>query len=132
MTGQQLSEIEARANAATPGPWEHCGCGEIVAVRRNEDVGEFTEDLTYGYSGEYGDMHGFHEEADAEFVAFAREDLPRLVAEVRRLRAALVTAALPQEALYATEMDGTALSPAVKQAIQEAVLAARAALEETP
>lgn len=70
MTEDDLRTIEARANAATPGPW----------------FGQST--------GVYGD--GFHlvgrapdtAATDLEFIAAARADVPALVAEVRRLRAA--------------------------------------------
>lgn len=62
MTEAELAEIEARANAATPGPWK------IGGLRR----------LQMGLM-----------EQDADFVTAARTDVPALVAEVRRLLAAL-------------------------------------------
>jgi hypothetical protein len=53
MDDKQLTEIEARVSAATPGPW-----------------------TTYDDDSE----------ADAEFIAHAREDIPALLAEVKQLR----------------------------------------------
>ena len=83
MTPERLDEIEARANAATPGPWEwhpYMGSGATLAKPN----------------------HPFHElnilkttddwppvAADAEFIAAARTDVPALLAEVRRLQAAV-------------------------------------------
>jgi hypothetical protein len=81
-----LDAIRARADAATPGPWMHAthtgrkdgvslvgqiskrGTGQAVAVLADSDVRQRAK--------------------DAEFVAHAREDVPALVAEVERLRAA--------------------------------------------
>lgn len=48
--------------------------------------------------------------------------------EVDRLRRALALAALPLEVLHATELDGTALCPEVKEGIREAVAAVREAV----
>ena len=80
MTTERLAEIEARANAATQGPWEwhpYMGSGATLAKPN----------------------HPFHElnilkttddwppvAADAEFIAAARTDVPALLAEVRRLQ----------------------------------------------
>ena len=76
-----LDQIEARADAATQGPWEwhpYMGSGATLAKPN----------------------HPFHElnilkttddwppvAADAEFIAHAREDLPRLLAAVRAVEA---------------------------------------------
>jgi len=73
LTDDDLSEIEARCNAATPGPWEvrNPGCwpGEIGPT---------------GVSGGSVATASCHD--NAEFIAHAREDVPALVAEVRALR----------------------------------------------
>lgn len=86
MTEQELAAIEARATAATPGPWtashrhvhgtpdndEQSGLGlEIEGPPQASGRGQFARG------------------ADATFIAAAREDVPALVAEVRRLRALL-------------------------------------------
>jgi hypothetical protein len=71
-------------------------------------------------------------EADGDLTDYAHEMVwsRRRIAE---LEAALVTAAIPLEALLATECDtaGTALSRAAQDGIREGVTAIRAALRIT-
>lgn len=99
MTEQELQAIEARANAASEGPWEsHYGeCGgydsmtDAVFVDRD---GRETYIATLDLSS-YGQLAcdppstsaRAAAEADAAFIAHAREDVPALIAEVRRLQA---------------------------------------------
>lgn len=85
MTEEQLAAIEARANAATPGPWTI----DRYAGRSPE---EFTG---INAGGDYqaicttdSNING-PSLPDAEFICGAREDVPVLVAEVRRLRKTL-------------------------------------------
>jgi hypothetical protein len=66
MTEDKLKEIRARCEAATPGPW---------GVRIDKD-----SLFPVQYSGWVG-----YENADAEFIANAREDIPMLLAEIERL-----------------------------------------------
>lgn len=80
MTEAELEAIEARANAATPGPWF--------------DIDQFEEDYPVEIAltndpGKYGHEQKRSEftDADRDFIAHARTDIPTLVAEVRRLRA---------------------------------------------
>ncbi|MFC7880450.1 hypothetical protein ACFUVV_00980 [Streptomyces sp. NPDC057376] len=80
LTEQQLVDIEARANAATPGPWEeHPDYGpDFYAFLRGpylRGVGTLN----------FGDGDGAR--ADREFVLNARHDVPALLAEVRHLQA---------------------------------------------
>ena len=88
----QLDEIDARAAAAAPGPWERHhvyvyvggpdGYGNVCAF------GEPRASTTVGYTPlGYGSPDLDRQAANATFVAHAREDVPALVAEVRRLRA---------------------------------------------
>lgn len=85
MTDAELDEIEARAAKATQGPW---------AVRKgyHRDTGlsvEFVCSRVLGvdlYSDEGSSA------CDDAFVTAARTDVPALVAEVRRLRAAMTKA----------------------------------------
>lgn len=63
MTEEELAAIEARANAATPGPW----------------LPENVQNCSW-FSGRDG-------EENADFVSSARCDVPDLIAEVRRLNA---------------------------------------------
>ena len=85
MTNDEITEIEARCAAASPGPW----------TWRRGSNGQGYEDLTLvakdgvvisglGSHGS-GDI-GIDEEGDAPFIAHARTDLPAALAEVRRLR----------------------------------------------
>jgi hypothetical protein len=72
-TELDLDAIEARANAATEGPWVAHPDGLVWTERPIP-----------------GDpVSGSTEVEDAEFIAAARADVPALVAEVRRLRAEL-------------------------------------------
>lgn len=81
----RLDEIEARANAATSGPWgveSSYGDGyplfQICAVLRDR----------------YGDNAiTSNDRSTVEFIAAAREDVPWLVAEIRQLRSALISQA---------------------------------------
>ena len=78
MTDAELAAIESRANAATAGPWELAGC----CISKWTDAGD-PEMRIYDEGG--------HSQADAAFIAAAREDVPKLLAEVRRLREELKT-----------------------------------------
>ncbi|QAY16099.1 hypothetical protein SEA_ELESAR_48 [Arthrobacter phage Elesar] len=78
-TAERLDAIEARANAATAGPWE--------ARREDLAMWVFSADemleAKLGYVGNAGPLR------DAEFIAQAREDIPFLVDLVRDQQAAL-------------------------------------------
>jgi hypothetical protein len=74
MTDEELNEIEARANLASDGPWAQ----HPIHRKAVHMPGE----------GWIPDTN-----ADAEFIAHARTDVPRLVARVRELEAALRRAA---------------------------------------
>lgn len=82
MTEQELAEITERASKATPGPWWHKDGWE----------GAMPGDEWYVYQEQpLGEIiccpcRSNPSEANAEFIAHAREDIPALLAEVRRLR----------------------------------------------
>lgn len=88
--GLDLDVIEARAAAATPGPWEanaeqyHSEFGTIIG-------GEVKPIAQAWLSGEDGWVYPLTP-ADAVFIAAARSDVPALAAEVRRLRVELAEA----------------------------------------
>lgn len=96
MTDEELAAIRARAEAATAGPWEWLGDSDLHAVtvyeyepdeeaRHDPTHLEYaTEKIIITDSGCYPP-----EGADAEFIAHAREDIPRLLAEIARLRTML-------------------------------------------
>ena len=74
LTSDELRAILARANAATPGPWrslvegrDHTGGSSIVRT-----------------AGKDIELSGASD-ADYDFIANARQDIPRLVAEVEKL-----------------------------------------------
>lgn len=77
MTEQELKEIEARANAATPGKWEE----------NLECLGEYKWWVSTGpfHPCNLGskDPYLARAKADSAFIAHAREDVPALIAEVR-------------------------------------------------
>jgi hypothetical protein len=82
MSELDLDAIEARAAAATPAPWSRGGNadpGEVI-------YGEGGTLISVGWEGDGGVIRP---ETDGEFIAHARQDVPALVAEVRRLREAL-------------------------------------------
>ena len=81
----RLDEIEARANAATEGPWEwegeakaewEIGANSLVPSRRPDDP------VLYGYGYDASGIE-VKTPADAEFIAHARQDMPALVAVAR-------------------------------------------------
>ena len=81
-----LEAIQARADAATAGPWREFisdvyaikGCGvPVCSDCREVHLAEIVAD----------EDEADNREADAEFIAHAREDVPALIREVSRLRA---------------------------------------------
>lgn len=89
MTEEELQEIEARAQAATEGPWsatllnDYADQTTIEGARFvNGNEMPNPEDEPERFTREQTQIH-----ADATFIAHARADVPRLVAEVRRLNA---------------------------------------------
>jgi hypothetical protein len=82
MTDEELEAIQKRADAATPGPWS-----AFTDPARRAD-----QSLIVAPPPEYGLIHvQTHKDFaslnhDATFIAHAREDIPKLLAEVRRLR----------------------------------------------
>lgn len=95
ITDEELNAMEARANVATAGPWEV----EVGRVRAGDTP------RVFGVETAYDDPEGVPEfptririietdsghypprRDDAEFIAHARTDVPKLTEEVRRLRA---------------------------------------------
>ena len=99
LTDDELDAIEARANAATAGPWKFWDnrgmqCrkparmewgpgGWRVAEFRNagKPLGESHQGVIIGRGN-----RTLTKAEDSAFIACARTDVPKLVAEVRRLR----------------------------------------------
>lgn len=74
-----LDAIEARANAATEGPWEAvCDSSRPDVLTENRKGGYFDAGHLFGL-----DKYD-NNDADAEFIAHARTDIPALLTELRR------------------------------------------------
>lgn len=79
MTPEQLAEIKARAEKATPGPWKAVEGGSgihkgnVLCVEERSESG--WEVIFTGFCGAY-EGHGL---ANAELVAHARTDIPALL-----------------------------------------------------
>jgi len=83
MTDDQLREIEERCNAASAAPWE-----SFIEGRDHMGGDDFIR--TGGMDDSSPDIYltqATH--ADQDFIAHARQDIPALIAEVRRLKALL-------------------------------------------
>jgi len=71
----ELTEIRNRSEQATPGPWKSyiegrdCQSGSSFIMTGGEDIYLSGASL-----------------ADQDFIASARQDIPRLIAEIERLR----------------------------------------------
>jgi len=75
-----IEEIEARANAAKPGPWKRAEYEHGFEVQTGPD---------YGVCSVFKNTHGgFGQQIDnLEFIAHARTDIPRLTTALRAAQA---------------------------------------------
>lgn len=94
MTESKLKAIEERAEKATPAPWQHGFDDGSGRVTKDADWPQgayiVRGDDTIVTGGNFeGIACGVEELADADFIAHARQDVPALIAEVRRLREVL-------------------------------------------
>lgn len=105
MNEDELAAIEARANAATEGPWEWANEEDasrmcLEAPYKLSDGSLIRHDIisTVLNSGGYDsyDAELEIEPQDAEFIAHSRQDIPALIAEVRRLRELIMLVARSQ------------------------------------
>ncbi|MFD9004530.1 hypothetical protein ACFV0T_26815 [Streptomyces sp. NPDC059582] len=109
-TDEELAGIEELAAAATPGPWyvrqlDDDFAMSLVAISTVPDTGhgERWPDFdhrqivaaTLVQQPRYADVADERWDENARFIAGAREDIPRLVAEIRRLRGLLASAIPP-------------------------------------
>ncbi|MER5678634.1 hypothetical protein ABT081_17005 [Streptomyces sp. NPDC002238] len=82
MTPEREAEIRAREQAATPGPWEECpSYGTDFYAYLGGSYLRGVGSLTFG--------EGEDAEADRAFTLNARQDVPALLAEIKRLRVEL-------------------------------------------
>jgi hypothetical protein len=75
ITEDEIKEIKTRCGAATPGPWQ-----SYVERREKMSGSDFIRT-----AGEDIYLRGATV-ADQDFIAHARQDIPKLIAEVERLR----------------------------------------------
>lgn len=102
LTEADLAAIEACERAATKGPWiwggnSANGMPALLTAHKPLTI----EARYYGAdcvlsAGWMADING--KEADQVFIAHARQDIPALLAEVRRLRKAIATIRADKEA----------------------------------
>ena len=91
MTDKELADIRERLEKATPGPWEHThkDCKHFMSSdfvdRKGDDIGVGL--VTSDINQDNADLYAT--DADMEFIAHARQDVPILLAEVERLQAEL-------------------------------------------
>lgn len=85
MSDDELDVIQARADAATPGPWRLSGSKSYIIPSHGEPYKVAQLGGTVDNPGLISreDDRLPH---DTEFITYAREDVPALVAEVRRLK----------------------------------------------
>jgi len=87
VTGLDLAAIKARADAATPGPWD---IWRDLDAQGFYTVGEASGVIPEGevwVDGEHNPTAHVYVIADAEFIAHARTDVPALLARIAELEA---------------------------------------------
>lgn len=103
-----LEAIEARANAATAGPWEVClgSGGNLCTAIKSEGFGEEDEkftpicDLLPDWILDVeakAESHRSEHRPDMNFIAHARADIPSLLSYIRTLEAAAPPPSPPRE-----------------------------------
>ena len=80
-----LDAIEARAEAATPGPWT-ARLSDMWEINAGSDLVSVVESCWLPDDCEAGQHGGIPDVDDARFIAHARTDVPALVAELRAAR----------------------------------------------
>lgn len=79
LTPAELQEIRDRADRCLTGPWRHRGNGMMETTQR-VPIG-----VTCFGNGSCTEGDNTVREAHAEFLAAARDDIPRLLGEIERL-----------------------------------------------
>jgi hypothetical protein len=80
MTDKELQDIKDRCRVVTPGPWR-----SYIEGRDHTSGSDFIMTGEAGARGNDIELTGATK-ADQDFIAHARQDVPRLLAEVERLR----------------------------------------------
>ncbi|MGN5382532.1 hypothetical protein ACQ4WX_51160 [Streptomyces lasalocidi] len=101
LTDEELAAIEERAEAATPGPWhvrqlddDHAMSLVAVSTAAETGLGERWPGFdhrtivaaTLVQQPRYVDVADERWDENAQFIASARQDIPRLITEIHRLR----------------------------------------------
>ena len=97
-TRPDIEQIQARAEAATPGPWEWAtdkGAPDYVQLYSTAEIDEYEADILSADGG--GDV--LLSAADADFIAHARTDISDLLAAIDELTAQLAAYAEQNNAL---------------------------------
>ena len=82
MTDQEIREIEALAEKATPGPWLAPG-GAIVRAPKNPGIaGSLSDAVCTAFTANRNNRDA---SANTAFIAASRTAVPRMAAEIRRL-----------------------------------------------
>jgi hypothetical protein len=98
LTDQELDVIESRCSATTPAPWTSYWegrdmYGDASFIMQHLDGQQRDLYLTFDYSP----RQEARNPADQYFIAHAREDPPRVLAEDRRLKQLVTSRGLPRE-----------------------------------
>lgn len=89
MTAQELAEIKARAEAATPGVWKvNTDIRDPHVTMGVENSYIDSPKIRLAYVWDTDTQYG---KANAAFIANAHQDIPALAAEIERLRSGLST-----------------------------------------
>ncbi|OZE04353.1 hypothetical protein CH249_25815 [Rhodococcus sp. 05-2255-3B1] len=83
MNGVELAAIEARAKAASRGPWAVWHDLDHQGFRTVGDAESYAKILANGITEEAEPTAHVYIDEDAEFIAHAREDVPALLAVLR-------------------------------------------------
>jgi hypothetical protein len=106
MLDDEFDNIRRRADAATPGPWrvefvDDTYAMNFVAVTTGELREDWPEDSAQVVAAtlvqgpeRYASIADGRWDENARFIAHAREDVPRLLDEISRLRSKLTAAAI--------------------------------------
>lgn len=99
LSEEELAAIQARCLAASPAPWKSCIEGR-----------DHTSGSNFIMTGE-GEARGEDIElsgatlADQDFIAHARQDIPRLLAEIERLTISTAAAKLPEYSPHSDQLE---------------------------
>jgi len=80
MSEEELIEIENRCNSSTPGPWK-----SFIEGRDHTSGSHFIMTGNKNNRGNDFEIDGARME-DYDFIANAKQDIPNLIQEIRRLK----------------------------------------------